>query len=172
MNIRTETETDYEKVHHLLTRAFPGQEEATLVQRLRDDSTFQPELSIVAEENGIIKGHIMFSQATLIEGSHTPHVAALGPLAVLPEYQRQGIGGKLIEEGKRRCQSLGYPLVFLFGHPSYYPRYGFVQARTCGIDVTQFTVSDEVFMVAELQEGALHNRQGEFRFHPAFEELG
>lgn len=172
MSIRTETGADYEKVHTLLTRAFPGQEEAILVQRLRADNSFQQELSIVAEENGKITGHIMFSQAALWEGGHAHSVAALAPLAVLPEFQRQGIGGKLIEEGKRRCRSLGYPLVFLFGHPSYYPRYGFVQARNYGMEMTQFTVSDEVFMVAELQEGALHSLHGEFRFHPAFEELG
>ncbi len=172
MNIRTETKNDYEKVQNLLTQAFPGQEEATLVRRLREDKDFQRELSIVAEEKGGITGHIMFSRSRLFDGVHTHHVAALGPLAVLPDYQRQGIGGKLIEEGKRRCISHGYPLVFLFGHPAYYPRYGFVQARAYGIDITQFTVSDEVFMVAELQPGALDRLHGEFRFHSAFEDLG
>ena len=172
MNIRTETINDHEKVQDLLTQAFPGKEEALLVQRLREDKAFQRELSIVAEEDGIIKGHIMFSQASLVDGIHSHHVAALGPLAVLPDYQCQGIGGILIEEGKRRCLSHGYPLVFLFGHSAYYPRYGFVQARTYGIDITQFTVSDEVFMVAELQPGALDHLHGEFRFHTAFEDLG
>ncbi|MEK4977930.1 GNAT family N-acetyltransferase [Bacillus sp. FSL K6-6540] len=172
MNIRTETKNDYEQVNELLIQAFSGQEEAILVQRLREDGAFERELSMVAEENGIIKGHIMFSRGSLLDGGHTHRVAALGPLAVLPKYQRQGIGGQLIEEGKRRCLSHGYPLVFLFGHPSYYPRYGFVQARNHGIDISQFAVSDEVFMVAELQQGALHNLHGEFRFHSAFENLG
>ncbi|MGV2805448.1 GNAT family N-acetyltransferase, partial [Clostridium perfringens] len=109
MNILTETINDHEKVQDLLTQAFPGQEEALLVQRLREDKTFQRELSIVAEEDGIIKGHIIFSQASLVDGIHSHYVAALGPLAVLPDYQRQGIGGILIEEGKRRCLSHGYP---------------------------------------------------------------
>ena len=68
MNIRTETKNDYEKVQNLLTQAFPGQEEAILVRRLREDKDFQRELSIVAEEDGIIKGHIMFSRSSLLTG--------------------------------------------------------------------------------------------------------
>lgn len=172
MNLRTETKHDYEKVQDLLMQAFPGREEAILVRRLREDRTFQQELSIVAEEDGIIKGHIMFSRASLFDGIHYHPVAALGPLAVLPEYQRQGIGGMLIEEGKHRCLGQGYPLVFLLGHPAYYPRYGFLRARAYGIDITQFDVSDEVFMVAELKQGELDHLHGEFRFHSAFEDLG
>ncbi|GAB6930052.1 N-acetyltransferase [Paenibacillus sp. JCM 10914] len=171
MNIRTETNQDMERVQHLLLQAFPGQAEARLVEELRKDPQFVPELSIVAEENGIIKGHILLSQGQLLDGHQTHAVAALAPLAVLPKYQRQGIGGLLVEEGKRRCASLGYPLVFLFGHPTYYPRFGFEQARRYGLDIKQFTVSDEVFMVAELKSGALEKLQGEFRYPPAFENL-
>lgn len=172
MNLRTETKHDYEKVQDLLKQAFPGREEAILVCRLRKDRTFQQELSIVAEEDGIIKGHIMFSRASLLDGIHCHPVAALGPLAVLPEYQRQGIGGMLIEEGKQRCLRHGYPLIFLLGHPAYYPRHGFLKARSYGIDINQFNVSDEVFMVAELQQGKLEHLHGEFRFNSAFEKLG
>ena len=93
MNIRTETENDYERVNELLNQAFSGQEEAILVQRLRVDGAFERELSMVAEEDGIIKGHIMFSRASLLDGDHTHRVAALGPLAVLPKFQRQGSAG-------------------------------------------------------------------------------
>lgn len=172
MMIRTEHKGDIESVHQLLLRAFGGQHEKILMERLRKDPEIDPELSIVAEDDGIVIGHIMFSPATLNDGGTLHKVAALGPLAVLPEYQRRGVGRQLITEGKKRCGAHGYPLVFLFGHKDYYPRFGFVQARAHGFEIRQFTVPDEVFMVAELQQGALESMQGEFRFHSAFEGLG
>ncbi|ANY71748.1 GNAT family N-acetyltransferase [Paenibacillus ihbetae] len=172
MRIRTESKDDIDSVHQLLLRAFGGEDEKILMERLRIDPAINPELSIVAEDNGIVIGHIMFSPATLNDGGTLYQVAALGPLAVLPECQRRGVGEQLIEEGKKRCGAHGYPLVFLFGHKDYYPRFGFVQARAHGFEIRQFTVPDEVFMVAELHRGSLESMQGEFRFHSAFEGLG
>ncbi|WP_328276957.1 N-acetyltransferase [Paenibacillus chibensis] len=93
---------------------------------------------------------------------------ALAPLAVSPEHQKQGIGKRLMQEGLKRCQNLGYSLVLLIGHPEYYPKFGFKPARPLGLELKQFAVPDDVFMVCELQEGALVRIQGELIYPEVF----
>jgi putative acetyltransferase len=78
------------------------------------------------------------------------------------------IGSKLIREGLKRCSELGYELVFLIGHPTYYPKFGFKPARKYGFDLKQFNVTDEVFMVCELKEGKLNHITGELRYPSSF----
>ncbi|WP_054958565.1 GNAT family N-acetyltransferase [Paenibacillus dakarensis] len=166
--IRTERTQDYPQVEHLLRKAFNGDEEVRIVERIRALNHFEPELSIAAEENGVITGHIMFSYAEVIDGQRSCQAAGLAPLAVLPSYQRQGIGGELVREGLARCRKLGIPLVFLIGHPSYYSKFGFVPAGQHGFSLKQFTVPDDVFMVYEIEPSALNRIQGEFRYSEAF----
>jgi putative acetyltransferase len=175
--IRTEGREDYEQVHEVNIEAFEQREdEALLVRRIRDSGTFVPELSIVAEQNGKIVGHLLMSKSAVHEGrllndgqSETIHeVVVLAPIAVRPDYQGQGVGKHLIREGLKRCSELGFELVLLIGHPGYYPKFGFMPARPFGLELTQFTVPDEVFMVCELREGALNRIQGELRYPDAF----
>lgn len=172
IQIRTETVKDYPAVYDLNYNAFDKRnDESDLVNRIRASAEFIPELSLVAElEDGTIAGYLMLSQAEIRNGSDTCPVLALAPLAVRPDYQRQGIGGELIREGQRRAKKLGYGLILLIGHPEYYPRFGFVPAREHGLELTQYDVPDEVFMVCELRDGELRRIQGELIYPPAFSD--
>ncbi|MBW8349313.1 N-acetyltransferase [Bacillus sp. IITD106] len=169
MNIRTETFADYKAVYDLNYEAFAMREdESKLVERIRDSEGFIPELSIVAEENSEIVGHILLSKASVIHGDKSTKVIVLAPIAVKPKYQKKGIGSMLINEGLKRVKELDYGLVLLIGHPSYYPKFGFKPARQFGLELRQFDVPDEVFMVCELKAGELDHVQGELQYPPAF----
>lgn len=171
INIRTENKEDYSQVYDVNFIAFGNREdEAKLVERIRKTDNFIPELSIVAEQNGVVVGHLLMSKAAIIQGEQHHEIIALAPIAVSPEHQKQGVGTRLIQEGLNRCKQLGYFVVVLIGHPSYYPRFGFKPARKYSLELTQFEVPDEVFMVCELKEDALHNIKGELKYPPAFFE--
>ncbi|MBI3680966.1 MAG: N-acetyltransferase [Acidobacteria bacterium] len=122
--IRLETERDIEAVRQLNCRAFGHETEAKLVDRLREGGLVI--VSLVAEQWGEIVGHILFSRLE-VAGDAFP-AASLGPMAVLPERQRQGIGSALIQEGLRRCRNTGIAVVLVVGHAGYYPRFGFSAA--------------------------------------------
>jgi putative acetyltransferase len=91
-------------------------------------------------------------------------------MAVLPEYQKQGIGSRLVRKGFKESQRLNQYIVVVLGHPEYYPRFGFVPASGKGLRC-EYQVPDEVFMVAELIPGALGGRQGLVRYRPEFSDL-
>ena len=169
MQIRTETLNDYKHVFNLNYLAFENRDdEAKLVERIRFSNSFIRELSLVAEEQGEIVGHVLFSKAKIIQDNGEIEVLVLAPVAVNPSVQKKGIGSNLIEEGLRRAKDLGYGLVCLIGHPNYYTKFGFQPARNHGIELTQFEVPDDVFMVNELIEGELQQTNGELRYPPAF----
>ncbi|CAM4243706.1 GNAT family N-acetyltransferase [Paenibacillus typhae] len=169
MLIRTEKAEDYGQVFRLNELAFGNREdEAKLVERIRASVEFIPELSIVAEEKGKVVGHILLSGAKVLGEKHEHPVIVLAPIAVHPDYQKQGIGGLLIEEGKRRAATMGFGAVLLIGYPSYYPRFGFVPAGVHGLELLQFPVPAEVFQICELREGALEQLQGELKYPAAF----
>lgn len=169
--VRTEQCLDYPHIDQMLKRALKTGEEARLVEGLRASTDYIPELSLVYEKEGSIAGHILFSKAWVQDNGSLYEVAALGPLAVDPAFQRSGIGSALVAEGLERCRAYGFPLVFLLGHPEYYPRFGFVPARRYGFELKQFQASDDVFMVCELKPGALERLQGELRYSIVFENL-
>ncbi|MFF2090503.1 GNAT family N-acetyltransferase [Paenibacillus sp. NPDC058174] len=167
MIIRTEGLQDYEAVYALHDAAFGNRdEESQLVERIRKSDCFVPELSIVAEQDGEIVGHLLISRADLVEQELRQEVMVLAPLAVNPAFQKQGIGSALMQEGLSRCRAMGYGLVLLIGHPAYYPRFGFKPA--VGLSLKQFDVPAEIFMVNELIEGALSRAKGELIYPPAF----
>lgn len=169
MQIRTETKNDYKHVFNLNYLAFENRDdEAKLVERIRFSNCFIRELSLVAEEQREIVGHVLFSKAKIIQENGEKEVLVLAPVAVNPSVQKKGIGSNLIEEGLRRAKDLGYGLVFLIGHPNYYPKFGFQPARKHGMEQIQFEVPDDVFMVCELIEGELQQTNGELRYPPAF----
>ncbi|WP_106767880.1 GNAT family N-acetyltransferase [Paenibacillus faecalis] len=169
--IRTEQVQDYVQVKQMLIKAFQSEAESRLVEHIRSSPDFIPQWSIVSETDGIITGHIMLSLGEVIDDNRSYRVACLAPLAVDPAYQRKGIGGELIREALRRCPQFDIPFVFLIGHPSYYPRFGFVTAAHYGFQLKQFEVPAEVFMVYEIEEGALNRLKGELRYSKAFLEL-
>jgi len=166
--IRQECEADYDSVFEVVKSAFETMEVASgdeqdLVNRLRKSTVFVPELSLVAEHDGNILGHIMFTKMKV--GTHP--ALALAPVAVLPKYQKQGIGAKLIVEGHRIARELGHSVVILVGHPDYYPRFGYKPAGEYNIQAP-FDVPVDAFMVMELREGGLKEVSGMIEFAPEF----
>lgn len=167
INIREERPEDIDAIHYVESQAFGQANQADLVDALR--RTDKVVLSLVAIEDKHVLGHIMFSPAVLEHEGEVFDVVALGPVAVLPERQNEGIGSMLVRNGLERCLERGYDIVFLIGHPAYYPRFGFVPAATKGIICGAEMIRD-AFMVAELRDGALAGRHGRMRFQPEFEE--
>jgi putative acetyltransferase len=167
MIVRPETPSDYEAIGELLTSAFGGADESQLVRSLRASDNYVPDLALVAEENGEVVGHIVFSHVTL-KNDEEFRVLALAPMAVTPGRQRSGIGGALGEAGLQRADDLGEPLVIVVGHPTYYPRFGFESARRCGIEPPSADFPDDAFMVRRLSRYSEQHR-GRVEYPPAFD---
>ena len=158
---------DEDAVERVNLAAFETADEARLVRRLR--ASANPLVELLAEDNGEIVGHILFSPITLSADANF-RAMGLAPMAVVPGRQRQGIGGALVRAGLERCRELGQGAVFVLGHPEYYPRFGFVAASHYGI-TSPYEVPDPVFMALELEAGALAGKAGKMRYHPAFDSL-
>lgn len=167
MLIRSEEEKDWAAVHALNASVFATPAEADLVDALREQA--QPVVSIIAQDNETIVGHIMFSPV-LLSGHTDLQIMGLAPLAVAPEHQRQGIGSALVRAGLERCKQLGIGAVVALGHPEYYPRFGFVPSTHFGIGC-EYEVPAEAFMVVELHPGYLNGRSGTVQYHAAFGNL-
>jgi putative acetyltransferase len=166
--IRAENIGDYSAVHSVIESAFGQANEADLVGALRNVAS--PQISLVAVENNRIVGHIFFSPVSVESAGDIFTALGLAPLAVLPECQRRGIGSRLIQEGLMECQRIGHNIVFVVGHPEYYPRFGFTVAKDKGFRC-EFPVRDEVFMVVELKPGALSGKQGLVKYLPEFDNV-
>ncbi len=150
MIIRQELLKDYDNVHNVVKLAFETAEytdkkEHFLVDKLRSSSNYIKELSLVAEDNGTIIGHILFTRVKI----GIVEALSLAPLSVLPGEQNKGIGSTLIEEGHRIAKSLGYDIVVVLGNPKYYFRKGYMPAKVFGIK-SSFEVPDENFMAISL----------------------
>jgi putative acetyltransferase len=165
MDIRTEKLEDVESVRKVNIAAFGRENEANLVDRLRGISST---LSFVAVQSDRIVGHIFFSPVS-VAGNCSSNLSILGlaPLAVLPNYQRQGIGTLLIREGLKECVRSGFHGVFVLGHPNFYPRFGFIPASRNNLGC-EYDVPDEVFMVLELESGALQDCSGMVKYRKEF----
>jgi putative acetyltransferase len=142
--IRDEQTGDLEAIREVNRRAFSQEQEGRIVDALRENGGAL--LSLVAVANGVVVGHIMFSALTV--GSAVG--AGLGPMAVLPAYQRQGIGSQLVEWGLKRLRDAGYPFVVVIGHPKFYQRFGFRAAAGYGLRC-EWDVAAEAFMVSVLK---------------------
>ncbi len=167
MLVRTEEDNDRDAVYAVNADAFKTSAEADLVDALRAQA--QPIVSLVAEENGAVVGHIMFSPVSL---SGHPHLKVMGlaPMAVTRERQRKGVGSALVRAGLAQCRHLGYTAVVVLGHPEYYPRFGFLPSSRFGIDC-EYDVPEEVFMATELHPDALSGKTGRVKYHAAFGDL-
>ena len=163
--VRAERQEDYDAVRQVNERAFGQSEEAALVDALR--KSHQPHISLVAEASGRIVGHIFFSTVQIESETFTTAALGLAPMAVLPEFQNQGIGSALVRGGLEECRKIGHEVVVVLGHPEYYPRFGFVPASQKGLSC-EYSVPDEVFMALELREGALAGRKGLVKYGPEF----
>jgi predicted N-acetyltransferase YhbS len=132
-----------------------GREINELVLALLADATAQPVISLVAEADGRVVGHILFTRARLEGACAKTCAAILAPLSVHPGYQGRGLGGRLIREGLEASGAAGCGLVFVLGHPGYYPKHGFVVAGLNGFEAP-YPIPPEhadAWMVQELQPG-------------------
>jgi len=135
VEIRSEKVSDYARIAEINALAFAAYlqppfestylPEVTLVDALRHGAKFDPELSLVAEVDGHVVGHVLFTPFEVTIAGEPLGALSLAPIAVDPVFQSQGIGGRLIEEGHLRGVQKGYSFAFLLGHPSYYPRFGY-----------------------------------------------
>ena len=164
MRIRTEVEADRAAIHAVNRAAFGTLVEANLVDVLRRKAT--QFVSLVADVDGAIAGHIVFSKVWLA-GHDDLSIMGLGPMAVAPDYQRKGIGSALVRAGLTSCKQLGCQAVVVLGHAEYYPRFGFSPAVRYAIRC-EYDVSDDVFMVVELEAGVLRGASGVVRYDEAF----
>jgi putative acetyltransferase len=170
LEIRAETEEDREAIFQVNRLAFGQDDEAWLVDNLRDSDDFIYELSLVAVKEGKVVGHILFSPIAIETERGLVRVLSLAPMAVLPEFQRQGIGSELVRKGLEESRCYGHEVVVVVGHPEYYPRFGFSPARAKGLEAP-FEVPDEAFMVLELKAGALEGIKGMIKYPPAFDGM-
>ena len=165
IKVREERPEDFEAVRRVNESAFGRPQEASLVEALR--TAAEPHISLVAEVEGRVVGHIFFSPVR-VESEGVSHEAlALAPMAVLPEFQGRGVGSRLVFEGLDECARRGHGIVFVLGHPEYYPRFGFAPTKPHGI-TCEYNVPEEVFMVKELRGGALAGRAGVVKYHAEF----
>ena len=164
MKIRKSTESDLTAIRSIHMSAFgqgQGQEIVELVNNLLNDETAKPLLSLVAEIDGRVVGHILFTVAKL-QPDQKVSVQILAPLGVAPEFQGKGVGRLLIGEGLKKLAESGVDLVFVLGHPGYYPKSGFQTAGVLGFAAPYPIPSEhaDAWMVQELKTGIIGNIQG------------
>ncbi|MBT3179235.1 MAG: N-acetyltransferase [Desulfobacula sp.] len=173
MKIRKSTDldkTDILKIHTLAFGEKKGPEIARLVNGLFEDETAWPSLSLVAIENKKVIGHILFTRA-IVTGS-TLSTQLLGPLAILPDFQNTGIGDRLIKEGLTQLKTLDVALVFVLGHPDYYPRTGFKPAGVLGFQAP-YPIPEKhagAWMVQELFPSTIKDVSGKIQCCDVFNQ--
>lgn len=160
MQIIEAGESEYDHVMQVEHDAFASNEEPRLVAALLRDPTAQPSLSLLAYEGDQPVGHVLFTKAKLLGAPHNVSSAILAPLAVVPEFQRRGIGRALIEHGARLLAQSGVELLFVLGHPGYYPRCGFEPATPHGLLAPYHIVPEEAWMVRALTSNILGSVRG------------
>lgn len=172
LTIREEEIKDYNEVERVVEESFKAAEfsdknEHNLVKKLRKSNEFVKELSLIAEEEDKILGHVLLTKA-LINGENTSfETLALAPLAVLPEYQKSGIGKILMNKAIERARELGYKSIVVLGHENYYPKFGFEKASKYGVKAP-FEVPDEAYMILELLPGGLNGVSGIVEYSKMF----
>ena len=159
----TEDSKERSEIHSINKTAFGSQDEADLVDELRTEGVVL--VSLVAEIQEQIVGHILFSRMAIETPSGPVQAAALAPMAVLPEYQRRGVGGRLIRHGLNLLRESGEQIVIVVGHPNYYPRFGFSSEKALSL---KGPFPQDAFMAMELRHGALEGVRGTVRYPAAF----
>ena len=164
--VRPERDDDADAIHRVHAAAFGRPGEADLLRALRGSADRY--LGLVAETDGAVAAHVAFSAVAIEHGRPAHPTLALGPLAVDPALQRRGAGAALVEAGLRACAERGAGLVFVLGHPAYYPRFGFEPALPRGF-LYQSAERSRAFFVRELVPGAADGLSGRVTYHPAFD---
>ncbi len=170
ITIRTEQKKDYQAIKEVNDLAFEREVEGNLIEKLRKSQDYIDELSMVAEVDKSVVGHILFYPIQIVAKEATFPALALAPLAVMPAYQHNGVGKKLVKSGLKKAGQLGYPTVIVLGHQDYYPQFGFTPARQWNIK-NPFEVPDDSFFAIELKEGALAKVHGTVAYPQEFYEV-
>jgi len=162
MRIRETAEADLNDVLCVEREAFKSSKEADLTRDLLVDPSAEPRLSLLAFVEGQPAGHILFTRGQLVNAEGKVSVSFLAPLAVVPRFQRQGVGGALIRKGLELLAQSGVDLVFVVGHPDYYPRHGFTQAFKLGFETSfPFPEKDaDAWMVQALRPNVIGSVSG------------
>lgn len=162
MNIREATVEDLDDVLEVERLAFGHDKEAELVNELLVDQTARPLISLLAYAGDRAVGHVLFSSASLIDSQNELKISLLAPLAVVPDMQGVGIGGILIQRGLETLKESGVELVFVLGHPGYYPKHGFSPAGVLGFEAPYPIPVEhaDAWMVKGLQPGVIGSASG------------
>ena len=171
IQIRPETPSDYPGITAVNDQAFGQSNEGLLIEKLRSNPAFIPGLSLVADLAGMVVGHILFFPIEINQEAASFPSLALAPMAVLPDYQRKGIGGQLVRKGLEKATALGFESVIVLGHKDYYPGFGFAPASRWEIK-SPFDVPQEVFMAIALVPDGLKDVSGMVKYPKEFEEVG
>ncbi len=166
VTIREEQIGDEQQIHGVHRHAFGQTEEADIVNKLRQTCTHRT--SVVAVSGDQIVGHILFTPVTIQAEEQIIEGMGLAPMAVLPEFQRQGIGSRLVNAGLEIIKKAKYPFVVVLGHPTYYPRFGFVPASRYDIRSEYENVPDEAFMILAFDQAMLKGISGVAKYRPEF----
>lgn len=169
IRVRAETPDDFSAIDVVNLSAFQGEAEAQLVSELRKSPVFIPDLSLVAELNGRIVGHVVLTRVKLVSDQGESEILALGPMSVVPSQSHRGIGSELIDAAVARAKPLCYNAIVVAGHPDYYLRFGFRPAAEWNV-VCNLPIPDDALTAMELVEGALCNC-GEIEYPDLFKAL-
>jgi predicted N-acetyltransferase YhbS len=168
--IRPERKEDYPRITEINNLAFKQENEGRLVENLRKNTGFIPELSLVAQEDNEVVGHILFFPIKIIDDKLIHTSLALAPMSVHPEHQGKGIGSALVRQGLKAAKEKGFKSVIVVGHANYYPRFGFKPAASWNIKAP-FDVPEDVFMAIELTENGLKNVRGTVKYPDEFNDV-
>jgi len=167
VTVRPETPADFDQVRTVNKSAFEGGPEAELVDSLR--ASCPDHLSLVAEKQGRVIGHILFTPVIIENPLGGVEGMGLAPMAVLPDCQRSGVGSLLVRRGLVLLRNRSCPFVIVLGHPKYYPRFGFERASSYGLRSQWEGVPDEAFMVNVFGHGVLPEGGGIARYRDEFD---
>jgi len=168
IEIRGERPDDVEAIRALNLAAFGRTQEGALVDALRTNDGIS--LSLIAAVEGRLVGHALHSPVSIGCNGEEAVGAGLGPMAVIPEIQRKGIGGDLIRAGIGILRTRGCPFIVVLGHPEYYPRFGFRPAAAHGIRC-QWNVPENAFMILLLDESRMSGVSGLAKYRPEFSQV-
>jgi putative acetyltransferase len=166
ITIRKETWGDSQQMRIVTQSAFGQTEEADIADKLRRNCPKR--ISLVAVPEDQIVGQILFTPVTIEAKERIITGMGLAPMAVLPGFQRQGIGSQLVRDGLTLIKKREHPFVIVLGHPTYYPRFGFVPASRYGIRSEYKNVPDEAFMILVLNQAVLEGVSGVAKYRPEF----
>ncbi len=169
IKVRAEAASDFNAIDVVNLSAFQGESEAQLVSDLRKSAGFIPDLSLVAELNGRIVGHVVLSRVPLNSGGKSREILALGPMSVVPSQSHRGIGTELIDAAVARAKPLCYEAIAVAGHPDYYRRFGFKPAADWGVSCN-LELPEDALLAMELVDGALAGG-GEVEYPDIFRAL-